>query len=163
MPAAELSTTRRPGHPFDAFEVEEYAQSRAAMCTIAISAQQAGIGMTVAKRLEKDEAVRTRIQELRSGTKTTTTVSPAWILEQLKQNALEARDAGQFKASNEALKLAYELVSSDAGILQGVAEKLPSSTKDLRATLRGLLTSSSQEPINVPGTPMDDDDTEAAQ
>lgn len=154
------SLTRRAGHAFDDVTVEEFAQSRAGGATIAIAAQHAGIGMAKAKTLEASSEVAERKRELRGGQKTLTTVSPAWVLEQLRKNAedsaTQAREEGRkdaaalFKASNDALELCYEIVTTDPTILSGIGSALPTGSNELRAELRKRL-SANNDAITTAG------------
>lgn len=146
--------TRRAGQQFDDVQVEDYAQSRAAGATIAVASQHAGFGVQRGKTLEQKPEVRDRIHELRQGKRTLTTVSPAWILEQLKQNAVdsgtaareaEGRDAAAlFKASNDALELCYDIVTTNEGVLNNIGESLPRAPLEMRAELRKRLSANSE-------------------
>lgn len=164
---ATVSTTRRAGQAFDAFEAEQYAQARASGQTIGVSATSAGVGLAAAKTLEKDPEVRSRIAELREGSKTITTVSPAWILEQLKINALESREgreyttinkageqvevtsAPNYKASNEALQMMYEIIKTDDSILNGLGGGLPAGSKAMMQEIQKRLSAPAPQPIII--------------
>lgn len=147
------------------WEVEQYAACRASGQTIGVSATSAGIGSTAAKTLEKSPAVRDRISELREGSKTTSTVSAAWILEQLRVNALEAREGRayttvdrqgnpvevtsppNYKASTDALELMYQIITTNEGVLNGIGTNLPRDEKGLRAELRKRLSGGGAPPV----------------
>jgi hypothetical protein len=150
--------TRRAGEPFDEGQVEDFVQARANGSSVKVSAGHAGIGYDAAKTLEGSPEVRERLRELRAGTQTLTTVSAAWICEQLKVNVERARDCEQYKSSNEALKLLYEIVTKDSSVLSGIGHALPAGADEMRSELRRRLSASTQEPAIVvtQSVPIDD-------
>ncbi len=150
--SAKYPLTRRPGDAFDCYQVERFVQERAAGHSVPVSADRAGVSRSTGLSFEAEEAVRERLRELRAGTQTTCTVSLAWICEQLKKNAVDSREGEEpnFKASNEALKLLYEIVTDPKNDpkLSGLGTGLPMDGPALQDELRKRL-SRGPDPIHV--------------
>jgi len=116
---------REPGGPFDSLERERFAVARAKGMAIKASATEAGVSATAGYAFERHDAMRLRVRELRAGAETYVGVSMGWLLTQLKRNALKARKAGAFKASNEALSLIAKIVQRQPELTKDQARSLP--------------------------------------
>jgi chromosome condensin MukBEF ATPase and DNA-binding subunit MukB len=116
---------RRPGEPFEDRRVELYAQNRAAGRSVRQSADAAGVGTTRAATWERSPEVHARIGEFATAQQVVVTASPAWVVEQLKQNAIKAQDEGKYKDSTDALELLYKILKTDPDVIAGVARALP--------------------------------------
>jgi hypothetical protein len=110
--------TRRPLSPFDDPRLEDYCRARAAGQSPSAAATHAGYGKGHGPKLAVDPDVMERVRELRDGSNTLVTVSVGYIVQQLRKNAEEARDAGQFKPSNDALGLLYEIITKNKDLGQ---------------------------------------------
>lgn len=143
--AASDEFIRAAGQPFDDGRVEDYARARAKGDTIGQAGDAAGVGKTVAMRWQQAQPVIDRIRELRAGQETGHTVSVAWIVNELRINAQEARmtDPPQLKSSNESLKLLYDIVTKDKGMLGDLGQALPKVARDMREELTRRLSASS--------------------
>ena len=147
---------RDPGAPFDDLGREQYAQARARGGTVPASANEAGVAKSSAIAFEKHPAMRERIRELRQGAQTFVGVSVGWILGELKKNAQLARDEGQLKSSNEALKLMYDIVRTDPNVANQMARALPPSAspkaikKQLLASLQSELNGGAVDTVSEP-------------
>jgi len=117
---------RRPGAPFIDARVEMYAQARATK-SMSRSAEYAGVGIDQAKTWESLPDLQLRRRELCHGSQVVVTVSPAWVVEQLKMAAEGAQGEGKFSEAVKALELLYKILKTDTEILQGVAKGLPAS------------------------------------
>ncbi len=128
---------RSPGGPFDSLERETYARARARGEPLKAAATAAGVKPAAAYDWEKHESVKERIRELRAGSETFINVSAGWLLEQLKQNAQLAREAEQFKASNEALGMIAKLLVHDPSLNANAPRALPPDVapEDVQRTL----------------------------
>ena len=163
--------TRRPGRGFDDAQAEAFATALANGETLPRAAAFAGVGRKQGLAWFALEEMRSRVSELKASRSTVTTVSPAWIAEQLKINALEARSGREYvtvnkqgaqvtcssppdyKSSNHALMLLYQLVTKDASVFAG-GIPLPTDVKtpkDMNAHITRFLSarSSDEEPIVV--------------
>lgn len=119
-----------------------YARCRAQGATMAKSAEEAGIAMATAQKLEHHEDVKARVRELRESSQEFTGVTLAAIIGKLWKNAEEASATGDFKASNQALSQLTQLVKEDGGKVAGRLRGMGgngSPPKALRAELRDQL------------------------
>lgn len=106
---------RDPGGPFVSLERELFAKARARGATIKASSADAGITHATGTKYERNDEMRKRISELRRGAEDFVGVSTACLIGELMRNAAEAREAGAYKASNEALVAVYKMVTEDKG------------------------------------------------
>jgi hypothetical protein len=129
---------RDPGAPFDSLEREQYAKARAKGASVKAASVSAGVSKQMAYELEKHDAIRARIRELRQGAEDYVGFSKAWILQQLKQNAEESRNDGAWKSSNEALGMMYKIMSEDRDVGHQMARALPPDVtpRELQKALR---------------------------
>lgn len=132
--------TRRPGEAFCDRRIEDYAQARSLGKSIKGARDAAGVGEALAKTWEMSPEVRRRRDELATGSQVTVTVSPAWIIEQLKVNAQRAQEDGKYKDSNDALELLWDLMKTDPAVLTHVAGALPRANASDREAIRRALT-----------------------
>jgi hypothetical protein len=116
---------RDPGAPFDSWEREEYAKARAKGGSLKASATLAGVTPAAVTKWERHPEVKARIRELRDGAETFVGVSTAWVINQLKINVEDAREAGAIKASNEALGMIYKILTEDRNVGHQLARALP--------------------------------------
>lgn len=162
---------RDPHGPFDDLAREQFAQERAKGRTIKQAAQVSGIALTTASQFAKDERMYERIRELRQGADQFVGVSVAWVLQQLRKNAEEAREVSAFKASNEAIGMIYKIISEDKSVASNMARTLPAdvSRSDLQKMLRASFAQNTQETaqntavIDTAGGPGDDADARSAE
>ncbi len=128
---------RTPGQPFHDLGREQYAVARAKGATIKAAAQEAGANYRDCQDWDKHPEMLERIRELRQRTTQFVDVSVGYILNELKKNAEIARDEGQLKSSNEALKIMYDIIRTDPSIANNMARQLPPtmSTKSIKAQL----------------------------
>ena len=158
---------RDPGAPFDNLEREQYAQARAKGASIKAACAAAGLSPETGTKLERHEAIRKRISELRQGAETYVGVSKAWILQQLQRNAEEARDNGAYKASNEALISIYKIISEDRGVGHDMARALPPNVspaelqKRLKESFKAPRLTAGRERIEQPAFDSEPDAAEA--
>lgn len=158
----QLDKLRRDkGSPFDEFRVEQFCKARAKGATVSAAGNTAGISKGTALRWERHPEVRARQRELREGAEDYVGVSLGWCIAQLKRNAEEARDNGAYKASNEAILLAYKLMREDRSAAHNQpAVKLPATLEGMQLQ-RALSESFSQperEVIDVHPTEPEPDD-----
>lgn len=155
---------RDPTGPFVAIEKELFAKARARGATQKASAADAGISYQTAIKYERHDEMRKRISELRQGAEDFVGVSKAHLIHKLMQNAEEARGAGAFKASNEALLGVYKLISEDKGgdLGRNMARALPHTVTP--AELKARLTATFKKPRATPlPSPPVDTEGEAAE
>lgn len=77
--------------------------------------------MLRARAFEGYPEIKARIAELRKGIEQLSNTSYAWCCEQLKTNAIEARKAEQFNASNNAIGKLVELLDRHKDLLESAA------------------------------------------
>lgn len=142
------SFSRGKNAPFDKIELEDFAKARAKGGTLKAAAGIAGVSLGTAATWEKHPEVKERMRELRQGVEDFVGVSKAWVLTQLKENALEAREESQFKASNEALKIIYEILNNDREVNTQVARALSPDVS--RKELQRRLKESFSQPVKLP-------------
>ncbi len=132
------SFRRDPGMPFDDYRVETYCKARAKGGTVLAAAGSAGVHKNTAIKWEREPEVRARQRELREGAEDFIGVSVAWCIHQLKTNCTAAREAGAFKASNEAAILVYKIMREDKAAAHNMAAALPATTQgmDLQKRIR---------------------------
>lgn len=141
---------RDQGAPFDDLAREQYAQARAKGDNIRTASTSAGIDYRTGMTFEKHVDMLARIRELRQGASNFVGVSVGFILSELRKNVELAREKGQLKSSNEALKLMYDIVKTDPNVANQVARQLPpgASTKSIK---KQLLASLKQEAVDTEG------------
>ena len=161
---------REPGGAFSSLEREQYAKARARGDTITAASAAAGISSSTGTSFEKHEQMRKRISELRQGAETFIGVSNAWVINQLKRNAEEARDQGAFKASNESIHLIYKIMNENKDVASQMARALPPNVtpKQLKSELTKAFAKPALPPekaaFALPEAPSEDDDEgEAAE
>ena len=147
-----ISYARRGNQePFEDPRVETYARCRARGVAIRKSAEEAGIATMTAQKMDKEEAFRERLLELKDATQHFTGITLAAIMQKLWKNAEDSSDSGDFKASNQALSQLVTLVKEDAGRVTGGLARvgMQSGAKKVRENFRNLLS----EPEMVRGAP----------
>ena len=156
---------RDPGAPFDDAAREDYAKARAKGGTIKACANHVGIGAPTATAWEKHPEMRGRIRELRQGAEDFVGVSVGWVIQELKRNVEEARENGQLKSSNEALKLIYDIVRTDPDIANKMARSLPPtvSTRSIKKQLLASLQADAlPAPVDTEGEPVEREEEDDA-
>lgn len=161
MPS-EKPARRRPFSVFDDAAVEDFCKARASGQTISAAAQHACVSRSRGITLSKDPEVNDRIRELRDGSNQIVTVSVAWVIGQLQKNATEAAKVGQFKPSNDALELLYEIVTKNKEFGQGLRLEPGSSMANLRKAVAAKLAEAPALPAPAPND-LDALDTEAEE
>lgn len=101
------------------------------------------------KKWQQRSEVQLRIRELKDGSNTVTLVTKAYVLNGLKKNAEESRLVGQYKSSNEALKILYDIIKTDREVAEGLSDGRPLSG-DLRESLRNALSQTKALPAPTP-------------
>lgn len=153
-------TTLRPGtgEPFFDTRVESYARLRAGNHSLRRSALEAGIAATSAQKLEKDDVVQERVQELRDLTRKFTAVSSGAVMDQLWKNAVRGYEAGDLRSSNQALQLLLGIVKDPKGAAGGGGHALQlamRSPNELRDQFRELLGGKNAAPVDVTAEPVE--------
>lgn len=159
---------RDPGAPFDDLRREDYAKARAKGGTIRASAGHAGVEYTTtARQWERHPEMLARIRELRGNAENFVGVSVGYILAELKKNVEIAREAGQLKSSTEALKIMYDIVTTNPDVAQNTARALPPQLdqKTIKRRLLESLKADSEAPqlVETTAEPVESDDDEAAE
>lgn len=159
---------RDPGGPFVSLERELFAKARARGATIKAASADAGITHVTGTKYERNDEMRKRISELRRGAEDFVGVSTACLIGELMRNAAEAREAGAYKASNEALVAVYKMVTEDKGGDMGRHTPRALSHSVTPAELKARLTQSFAktrkpraalpEVIEAPPAPVDDEE-----
>ncbi len=158
---------RDPTGPFVALEKELYAKARARGVTVKAASADAGIAVETGTKYERNEIMRKRISELRQGAEDFVGVSKAHLIHKLMQNADEAREAGAFKASNEALLGVYKLISEDKGgdIGRNMPRALPHTVtpEELKARLEKTFKKKRAPALPLPVVDVPAEEDEAAE
>src|SRR5690349_22288795 len=81
--------------------------------------QEAGIAKATAQKIEVSDLFQARLRELKDAAQQFTGLTLAAIIARLVKNADAAHEAGDFKASNQALAQLTVLVKQDAGRMSG--------------------------------------------
>lgn len=135
--------TRGSDGSFNDIEKEQFATLLAKGKSIAEAARTVGINHRTGSgwAAHEDMKERKRVLRARPGVSQTFSVSIAMIVAELHRNALEARDAQQYKASNDALDKMYEIAKNEKSLLEtfeAKGEPLPSNPTDFLAKMKKL-------------------------
>lgn len=126
-----ISYARRgENEPFDDARVEIYARCRARGVTMQKAYQEAGIAKATAQKIEVHDIFQARLRELKDASQQFTGLTLAAIMQRLVKNADAAHDAGDFKASNQALAQLTVLVKQDAGRMTGALANIGTRQTD---------------------------------
>lgn len=156
-----ISMARRGDQePFEDPRVETFARCRARGVSIRKAAEEANISPITGQKLEKDDAFRGRIGELKDATQAFTGITLAAIMQKLWKNSEEAAAEGDFKSSNQALGQLVTLVKEDAGRVSGALRNVGArhGEKKIRENFRNLLS----EPETVETTAEESHDGDPA-
>jgi hypothetical protein len=137
-----ISYARRGAQePFDDARVETYARCRARGVSIRKSSEEANLSPISGQKIEKEDAFRERIGELKDATQAFTGVTLAAIMQRLLRNADAAAERGDYKGSNQALMQLTTLVKEDAGRVSGALRNVGArhGEKKIRENFRNLL------------------------
>jgi hypothetical protein len=139
--------------------VETYARCRARGVSIRKAAEEANISPITGQKIEKEDAFRERIGELKDATQAFTGITLAAIMQRLLRNADAAADCGDFKGSNQALAQLVTLVKEDAGRVSGALRNVGArhGEKKIRENFRNLL--SEPETVETTGEESHDGDS----
>lgn len=129
---------RNPGEPFSDRQAEDYCRARAREQPVKEAGAFAGLNMLKARAFEGYPEIRARIAELRRGIEALSNVSYLWCCEQLKINALDARKAEQFNASNNAIEKIVALLDRHKELLETAAANSVSATQAIPAAVSAL-------------------------
>lgn len=110
---------------FNDLKKERFATALASSKTCSDAAKEVGIGYNTALAWAKHTDMQERKRALRSTPAVSQIfrVSIAMIVAELHRNAMEARDAQQFKASNDALKTMYDIAKDEKSLLEAFEAK----------------------------------------
>ena len=115
-----MTWTLGPDGSFNDPQKEKFAMHLGGGKTIAEASRLVGItgktGLLWAKNPDMKE--RKRILRAQPGISQTFSVSIAMIVAELHRNAMEARAAEQFKASNDALQMMYTIAKQEKSLLE---------------------------------------------
>lgn len=103
--------------------------------------EEADIAKASAQKIEADDRYQKRLRELKDAAQQFTGVTLAHLMQLLLRNANDAHDAGDFKASNQAINQLKELVKQDAGRVTGALRNVGArqTDKKTREGFRSLL------------------------
>lgn len=112
--------TRGPDGSFNDIQKEKFAIQLASSKSVAESARMVGINIMTAHKWAGNEEMQERKRTLRATPAISQTfqVSIAMIVAELYQNAKGAREAEQFKASNDALEAMYRIAKNEKSLLE---------------------------------------------
>lgn len=119
---------RSPGEPFSDRQAEDYCRARAREQPIKEAGAFAGLTLLKARAFEGYPEIKARIAELRKGIEQLSNTSYAWCCEQLKVNAIEARKAEQFNASNNAIEKIVQLLDRHKDLLESAVANASNGT-----------------------------------
>jgi len=154
-----ISFSRRAdSEPFEDARVEIYARCRARGVTMQQAYKEADIAKATAQKIEASDVFQARLRELKDATQQFTGLTLAAIMQRLVKNADAAHDAGDFKASNQALAQLTVLVKQDAGRVSGALGNVGArqSDKKTRESFREAL--SAPELVETTGEESHDGD-----
>lgn len=141
--------TRGSDGSFNDIKKEKFAVLLAGGKSIKDASEQVEIATATGALWAKHDDMKMRKRVLRAtpAVSQTFTVSIAMIVAELHLNATQAREAGNFKASNDALVSMYEIAKAEKSLLETFDAKLSTTSgKNVVAALQAHLSKASQLP-----------------
>lgn len=155
---------REPHKPFGDLRKEDYCQARARGLNSAKASEEAGVNKDTGLTWAKRDEILARIREIRDATQGYTEVSAAYVLSELKTTINQARDAGQFKAAIDGLKILHDVITKNKDGMRAAALGLSRHlvTKNEATTRKALRDDLSQPDVHtLLGVPRETIDTTA--
>lgn len=159
---------REPGQRFHNAKKERFCELRATGKSIKHAAEESGYCDRQGRNLDKQEDIRSRIQELGEQSSQFVPISIGWVASKARQVVERAIEDGHGKVALEGLTFLRTMLKQDRELIGANTPLLPSPSAEpvplqlppnqFRNQLEKVLRTNTEEPIEVPAHAEEDDD-----